>query len=952
MQGRRLAHFQILAKIAEGGMGVVYRAHDTRLGRAVAIKVIHPEALGDPERKRRFILEAQTASALNHPNIVTIYDIVSDGGVDFIAMEFVDGQALDQRDQATPLSIDRVLDYGIQIATALGAAHAAGIVHRDIKPANVIATPGGQVKVLDFGLAKLAQRLSEDGETATAYLPQTADGIVLGTVAYMSPEQAEAKPVDARSDVFSLGSVLYELLTGRRPFHGDSPMATLASVIRDSPAPLADLRPDVPDALARIVTRCLEKERSARYRSGDDVAAELRQCRQGLLGPSEGLRADARRWPMVAAASAASAIVLVAAISWGMRAGGAGSTQRALADVAALIEKERFSEALRVARRARLHLSDDPQTRQLLRSISISATIRSEPEGAEIYVKDYLAVDEDWELLGRSPIQNTVLPMAQLRWKVERAGSRTLEAAGFVMDGQPFELEPAGTGVAGLVRVPPGSFRFGSAIVLDQYWIDRYEVSNREFKRFVDEGGYERPAYWKHPFIKDGKALTWEAAMRELRDATGRPGPATWQLGTYPEGQADFPVSGVSWYEAAAYADFAGRSLPTVFHWYRAALGLGNFAEILQLSNFGGQGPAKAGQFQGLAPFGAYDMAGNVAEWCWNATGDKRFVLGGSWSDAPYMFVRENAQPPFARSASYGFRTASYDSPPPAAVTGPVDRLGRDYARERPVDDHIFRVFRGLYAYSESPLKAAVEATEEGEHWRKERVSFDAAYGGERVVADLYLPRRARPPYQTVLYFPTSVSLENSSIGAGELLYLDFLVRGGRAVLYPVYKGMYERRAKGGSAAGLALERELVMPWFKDLGRAIDYLQTRDDVDRDRVAYYGFSLGARYGPLFTALEPRVKVSILLAGGLSRDQLAPEVDPFNFAPRAKQPALMLNGRDDFMRPVETSQKPLFRLLGAPDKDKKHVLYDAGHAPPRLPAIKEILEWLDRYLGPVK
>jgi len=457
--------------------------------------------------------------------------------------------------------------------------------------------------------------------------------------------------------------------------------------------------------------------------------------------------------------------------------------------------------------------------------------------------------------------------------------------------------------------------------------------------------------HWTHPFVKDGRTLSWDAAMREFRDATGRPGPATWQLGTYPDGQQDFPVGGVSWYEAAAYADFAGRSLPTVFHWYRAAQGLGNFSEILQVSNFGGQGPVKVGHHQGLAPFGTYDMAGNVAEWCWNATGDRRFVLGGSWSDATYMFQRENAQPPLSRPANFGFRTASYPSPPAPNVTGPVERLGRDFAREKPVDDSVFRVFRGMYDYADTPLNASVEAVEEQEHWRRERITLDTAYGGERLIAYLFLPRRAQPPYQAVVYFPTSVSLAAGSIDTGEMLNLDFLVRGGRALLYPVYKGTYERRDKATTLKGLALERDLVIPWSKDLGRAIDYLVTRPDIDGSRLAFYGFSLGARYGPLFTAVEPRLKVSVLLAGGFSVEEIAPEVDPFNFAPRATQPVLMLNGRDDFMRPVQTSQLPLFKMLGAPEKDKRHVLYDAGHAPPRLPAIKEILEWLDRYLGPV-
>jgi hypothetical protein len=305
----------------------------------------------------------------------------------------------------------------------------------------------------------------------------------------------------------------------------------------------------------------------------------------------------------------------------------------------------------------------------------------------------------------------------------------------------------------------------------------------------------------------------------------------------------------VSWYEAAAYAEFAGKTLPTVYHWYRAAQGTGVFSDMLRLSNFGGQGPAPVGQHQGLAPFGTYDMAGNVAEWRWNAAGDRRFVLGGSWSDATYMFYRENAQPPFSRPANYGFRLVRYSGPPPEKLTGPVELLGRDYARERPVDDEVFRVFPGLYSYPEAELNAAIESVEETEHWRKERIAFDAAYGGERVVAYLFLPRNASPPYQSVVYFPTYVSLIASSIDSAEVRFVDFLVRGGWAVLYPICKGTYERRLKGTQVTGLLLERELVIPWSRDLGRSLDYLEARADIDRERLAYYGFSSGARYGPL-------------------------------------------------------------------------------------------------------
>jgi serine/threonine protein kinase len=223
MIGRSLGHYRIEAKLGEGGMGVVYRARDTRLDRTVAIKILQPDFVADSERKRRFVQEAKAASALNHPNIVHIYAIDNDSDVDFIAMEYVEGKTLNEVIGPQGLKTSETLPYAVQIADALAAAHAAGIVHRDIKPANIIVSEKGVVKILDFGLAKLTNHADEDITEATQTMhPRTEEGIIVGTVAYMSPEQAEGKKVDARSDIFSFGAVVYEMVTGQRAFQGEN----------------------------------------------------------------------------------------------------------------------------------------------------------------------------------------------------------------------------------------------------------------------------------------------------------------------------------------------------------------------------------------------------------------------------------------------------------------------------------------------------------------------------------------------------------------------------------------------------------------------------------------------------------------------------------------------------------------------------------------------------------
>src|ERR1044071_9223224 len=270
MIGQTLGHYRIDSKLGEGGMGVVYRAFDTHLDRAVAIKVLRPDAVASPDRKRRFVQEAKSASALNHPGIVHIYDIntadLPDGPTDYIAMEFVPGATLDQSIGRKGLPLKDALNYGIQVADALVSAHAAGIVHRDLKPANIIVGDDGRVKLLDFGLAKLTEVIADDATAAvTATLrsvntPATEQGLVFGTVAYMSPEQAEGKKVDARSDIFSFGAVLYEMVTGRRAFVGGSNLSLLSAILRDEPKPASEIVKSIPRRLDRILNRCLQKD--------------------------------------------------------------------------------------------------------------------------------------------------------------------------------------------------------------------------------------------------------------------------------------------------------------------------------------------------------------------------------------------------------------------------------------------------------------------------------------------------------------------------------------------------------------------------------------------------------------------------------------------------------------------------------------------------------------------
>ncbi len=322
MIGQTISHYTVLEKLGAGGMGEIYKAQDTRLNRFVAIKVLSGGASGDPERRRRFTQEAQAASALNHPNIITIYDVLSQDGMDLIVMEYIAGFTLDALIRKEGMSVAKTLDCAVQMASALEAAHAAGIVHRDLKPGNVMVTATGLVKILDFGLAKLTApptMVEESDATLPLSAPMTVEGSILGTVSYMSPEQADARPVDARSDIFTFGVVLYEMLTGRKAFAAGSTVSTLSAILRDDPKPVGQIVEGVPAELDQIVHRAMRKDPAQRWQSMREVRTELAALKQ--RADSAVLRrpatAAAPKKPLKAVALAAAGVLLLGAAAGG-----------------------------------------------------------------------------------------------------------------------------------------------------------------------------------------------------------------------------------------------------------------------------------------------------------------------------------------------------------------------------------------------------------------------------------------------------------------------------------------------------------------------------------------------------------------------------------------------------------------------------------------------------------
>ena len=388
-----------------------------------------------------------------------------------------------------------------------------------------------------------------------------------------------------------------------------------------------------------------------------------------------------------------------------------------------------------------------------------------------------------------------------------------------------------------------------------------------------------------------------------------------------------------------------------------------NASDILPFANFSNTDSREVGNGIGsLHRFGLYDLAGNAREWAFNVhRRGGRLLLGGGWNDYDYVFPTQGdrSSDPLNRNAANGFRCIQF-------IHGQPDvRFFQEYGEPitnqpqiKLVSDAEFKTILNNYEYDHTPLNAVTEYSRVMEEWTKQKITFNTAYGNERMSVYLFLPKNIKPPYQCVLYHPgTGAQNYRTSEGNIGIDRLDFIVKTGRAALFPVFKGMYERNDWYGKTAnnapdGAYKDRDELIMRGKDLKRSIDYLETRGDIDMGKIAYFGLSWGGMNGPSMIAIEPRFKACVLVLAGLRSTIVLPEIDGVSYLPRVTIPTLMLNGRYDMSFPLETSSKPFFNLLGTPPEYKKMILYNEGHSIPRNEMIKESLNWLDTYLGPVE
>jgi dienelactone hydrolase len=639
-----------------------------------------------------------------------------------------------------------------------------------------------------------------------------------------------------------------------------------------------------------------------------------------------------------------------------------------------------YTEPYGLAVKAEGIIPDDPELREVFQKISLRINVDSEPAGADVHMKVYKHPEAEWIRVGTTPIVGVRVPVGIFRWKFEKEGYATVEAAASSWDASVSgknllvpnnfsrKLDRIAEIPEGMVRVAGAKTPHGE---VKDFFIDRHEVTNAAFQQFVDSDGYSNKDYWQHEFIGRDRALTWDEGIARFVDQTGRPGPSSWLGGTYPDGLGKHPVSGVSWYEAAAYAEYVGKVLPTGTHWGMARgeysplikwPQLGGFAVFAPFSNFGGNGTVDVGSLPGVTAYGAYDLAGNVREWCSNDAPLGKLVRGGAWSDNSYRFAELSQGASMMRDPGYGFRTALYPDGAlelEAVFASVTIKPQTDLDEEEIVSDEVFEVFRRQFDYDELELNSRQESLDDSfPLWTLERVSVDTPYGDDRMIINLFLPKNASPPYQAVIYIPGSASFfQTSSEKINEYyefpVFLSYLVKTGRAVAYPVFPGTFERSDQ--QSAGIFFGREtrayseFVIDVIKDFRRTIDYLETREDIDSERLALYGMSWGSMIGLIAAAVDHRPKTAVVMGGHYAVGHA--ESNLLNYAPRVTMPVLSLVGRYDSLLSHETSTKPLFDLIGTPNDQKMMKVYETDHIPPKNEYIVETLKWLDLYLGPV-
>ncbi len=1012
-KNEKIGAFQIIELLGVGGMGEVYLAKDLRLNRQVALKFL---SLTDENSNRRFLREAQAAASLEHPHICTIHEIDNEDGRDFIVMQYVEGETLSEKIKNQKLSAKDALEIAEQVADALAEAHSHGIIHRDIKPANIIVSGNNQVKVLDFGLAKKVVFDTDESSSSVKTL-LSHPGMIIGTASYMSPEQIRGVKLDNRTDLWSLGVVLYEILLGKLPFEGANGVEKLASILYHEPEKPKNL----PTKIEELLTKSLQKEPNDRYQTAAEMIAHIQLIRKEMEfaeqleihastssgdekideqvsrflseHPAIEIKTQKRKSTNWLAILFSSVIVSLL-IFGGWLLWKNYRQQNALDELSKAEEfakQEKNFEAYDLAMQVKNVLPDNENLAKLMPAISNTLSVLSDQNGAKVYLRrfqpDKSGKFPERQLIGETPLNEIQVARGNYILQIEKEGfapfERTISGTiprigGSFIETPPLKIEAkliaADKLPVRMIYVPAGEYSLvnwsrstESKVNLADYFIDKYEVTNAEFREFVSAGGYKKKELWKYPFIKDKKTISLDEALTYFKDKTGLNAPRNWTSQSFPEGKDNFPVTDITWYEAAAYAEFRGEKLPTVFQWEKAARdgmfdprynampwGVIKQGETTDnQANFRGSGTVAATDNEfGMSPFGAFNMAGNVSEWNLNESSEGFVTSGGAWNDLVYSFGDYGIYPGFYSANRIGFRCA-LNSPDSTNDQGSQNIPAAEIPDYKTTSDAAFKNLLTHYEYDKKTLNAQVVETIESSDWRREKINFTGE-SGEQVIAYLYLPRNFVRPLQVIHFVPPGDVVRGiRSLPDSVEMFLTPLIKSGRAVFAVVLKGYIERPFPQNYVLpdNSTIEfRKQMVNWITDLRRGLDYLETREDLNKNKTAFLGISNGANLGLILTAIETRYKTLIFESAGLEKDfrTRLPETSPINFASQVHTQKLFINGLYDETFPFKTDAKPLFKLLREP---KKTVQYEGGHIPTIEFFAPLANNWLNETLGSV-
>jgi len=680
-----------------------------------------------------------------------------------------------------------------------------------------------------------------------------------------------------------------------------------------------------------------------------------------------------------AVGTALIALVLLCAgayVAWSHRT--AEQREAVIATAQALLDEDRHQEAYR-ALEPWLDSGSGPRLDALLEAITLPTSIVTRPAGIQVSYRWADAPDDPWVELGTTPISGHRLPRGAYKL---RFGDRvymhathpgaTLNSAGVSERVIEMPTEPI---PPNMVFVPSGKYRLGAwgfdgEQDLGGYLIDRTEVTNLDYLEFVDGGGYQDARYWQPLIDASAGQLSLDVVHKQFVDRTGQPGPADWELGSFGSGAGQLPVTGVSWYEAAAYLAYRNQEMPTVQHWLRAALGPMEWkypfaTTLVPGSNVAGEALLPVASLSGAEAHGAYDLIGNALEWTSNRSGgDTRIVIGGSFREPPWSYNLPVRIDPLLRSGDLGFRGMRRTPQSLRVDDSDINLFDDLYAPVRRVSNEVFEGMSYLYAYRPGQVDARdVPIIEESatEYGTRQTILIPTERATDPMPVHVHLPRKHSGPLQAVIYLPPADSWSGAMPSAAlrlDAYQLDFVPRSGRALLWPIYSGTHERydgfhSAGGPERAKLAVERNRRVR--DEIGRVLDYLESDPRFDGSRVALMGLSHGAIMASYPLALEKRLRAAVLYSVGVAPTNpifANPQNDPNVFWARVDQPTLVMNGRYDPIRPHQRLLEPLIELLATPPEHKAGVLVESGHWPlPRQRMMQETLAWLDRYLGPV-